>query len=102
MIFDYLCSVEIIIYKLDIIKRKKMERNTSWETIQKMYPDRFVLLENPVYDPRPYLKEAIFRYKHKSHKKVVEKELELKPHYSTIKYTGGVRGDRIDENVLIL
>jgi hypothetical protein len=46
----------------------KEERYTSWETIQKQYPDRFVLLENPVFDPRPYLKEAILLYKHKSRK----------------------------------
>jgi len=74
----------------------------SWETIQKEYPDRFVLLENPVYDPRPHLKEAILLYKHKSRKKVIEKELELKPHYSALVYTGGIRGDRVDENTLIL
>ena len=34
-------------------------RLAPWETIKKEYPDRFVLLENPVYDPLPYLKEAI-------------------------------------------
>ena len=80
----------------------RQEKYTSWETIQKEYPDRFVLLENPVYDPRPYLKEAILRYKHKSHMKVVEKEIELKPHYSTIVYTGGIRGDRANEYTFIL
>jgi hypothetical protein len=74
----------------------------TWETIQKLYPDRFVLLENPVYDPIPHLKEAILLYKHKNRKKVVEKTVELKPHYSTLLYTGGIRGDRVDENVLIL
>ena len=80
----------------------KMANYSSWETIQKLFPDRFVLLENPVYDPLPHLKEAILLYKNKNHKRVVEKALELKPHYSTIVYTGGIRGDRIDENVLIL
>ena len=80
----------------------KEEKYTSWETIKKEYPDRFVLLENPVFDPRPYLKEAIFLYKHKSRKKVIEKKLELKPYYSTIVYTGGIRLDSIDENTLIL
>jgi hypothetical protein len=69
----------------------------SWEAIQKENPDRFVLLENPVYNPRPHLKEAILLYKHKSRKKVIEKEIELKPHYSTIVYTGGVRGDKANE-----
>ena len=75
---------------------------TSWETIQKMYPDRFVLIENPVYEPRPHLKEGIFLYRNKHYKNVVKKELELKPHYSTIEYTGGIRLDSLDENTLIL
>jgi len=81
---------------------EKHNRYTSWETIQKKYPDSFVLLENPVYDPIPHLKEAILLYKHKNRKKVIEKEIELKPHYSTLLYTGGIRGDRVDENMLIL
>jgi hypothetical protein len=80
----------------------KRENYTSWETIQKLYPDRFVLLENPVFNPRPHLKEGILLYKHKSHKKVVEKEIKLKPHYSTIVYTGGIRGDRASEMTWIL
>ena len=82
--------------------KAKEERYTAWETIQKEYPDRFVLLKNPVYNPRPHLKEAILLYKHKSRKKVIEKELELKPHYSTILYTGGIRGDRANEYTFIL
>jgi len=77
-------------------------RLASWETIQKEYPDRFVLLENPVYDPRPHLKEAVLLYKHKSRRKVIEKELELKPPYSTIVYTGGIRGDRANEYTFVL
>ena len=77
-------------------------RHATWDMIQKEYPDRFVLLENPVYNPRPHLKEAVLLYKHKDHMKVVKKELELKPHYSTIVYTGGVRLDRINENTLLI
>jgi len=77
-------------------------KHASWETIQKEYPDRFVLLENPVFDPTPHLKEAMVLYKHKSRKKVIEKELKLKPHYSAVLYTGGIRLDRIDENTLII
>jgi len=75
---------------------------TSWETIQKLYPDRFVLLENPVYDPLPHLKEAILLYKNKNRKKVIEKSLELRPHYSTLLYTGGIRGDKANEYTFIL
>ena len=77
-------------------------RLASWETIQKEYPDRFVLLENPVYNPRPHLKEAILLYKNKNRKKVFDKSIELKPRYSTIVYTGGIRLDRIDENTLLI
>ena len=80
----------------------RQERYTPWETIQKEYPDRFVLLENPVFDPRPHLKEAILLYKHKSQMKVIEKKLELKPHYSTIVYTGGIRGDKANEYTFVL
>ena len=75
---------------------------TSWDAIQKLHPDSFVLLENPVYDPLRGLTGGIFIYKNKNRKKVVEKSLELRPHYSTLKYTGGLRGDRVNENVLIL
>ena len=35
-----------------------------WDDICKKYPDRFVLLENPVYEtdyPSPYIHKAIFR-----------------------------------------
>ena len=78
------------------------KKYTSWETIKERYPDRFVLLENPVFEPRPYLKEAIFLYKHKNYRKVVEKSVELKPHYSMIEYTGGIRGDRANDLVWIL
>ena len=74
----------------------------SWETIQQMYPDKFVLLENPVYERHVHLKGGIFLYRNKHYKNVVKKELELKPHYSTILYTGGIRLDSIDENTLIL
>ena len=59
----------------------KQPRYTSWETIQKEHPDKFVLLENPVFATRPHLKEAILLYEHKSQKKVIEKSLELKPYY---------------------
>ena len=76
--------------------------HSSWEKIQKEYPDRFVLLENPVFEPTPHLKEAILLYKHKSRDKVIEKSLELKPYDATIVYTGGVRLDRIDENTVLL
>ena len=56
----------------------------------------------PVFDPLPHLKEAILLYKHKSRKKVIEKELELKPYCSTIVYTGGIRGDKANEYTFVL
>jgi len=78
------------------------ENYTSWETIQKLYPDKFVLLENPVFDPLPHLKEAILLYKHKSRDKVYEKANELKPYCATIVYTGGIRGDKANEYTFVL
>ena len=78
------------------------EKYTSWEAIQKQYPDSFVLLENPVFDQKKGLTKAIFVYKHKNRKKVFEKDIALRLPYATIKYTGGIRGDRVNENTLIL
>jgi len=82
-----------------------METNkkyTPWEIIQKQYPDSFVLLENPVFDSMRGFKGGTFVYKNKNRKKVVEKNITLRLPYSTLLYTGGVRGDRVNENVLIL
>ena len=76
----------------------KTEKQTlSWKTMQKLYPDRFVLIENPVYEKDIHLKKGIFLYKNKHRMNVVKKELELKPRYSTIAYTGGIRLERIKE-----
>ena len=74
----------------------------NWENIRKCYPDSFVLLENPEYNPRPYLKSGIFVYKNRNKKKVYEKALELNVGYSTVQYTGGKRLDELDENLLLL
>ena len=62
-----------------------------WDDIQKKFPDRFVLLENPVYDPpfSPFLKKGIFRYKNKSKRRVAEKAATLSMNRATIRYTGG-------------
>ena len=79
----------------------KTKEYTSWETIREQYPDRFVLLENPTFE-RGYIKEAIFLYKHKSRKKVIEKEIELNPHDSALVYTGGVRGDIANKCTFVL
>ena len=78
------------------------EKYTDWATIQQQYPDSFVLLENPVFDAMQGFKGGTFIYKNKSRKKVFEKDVALRLPYATIKYTGGVRGDRVNENVLIL
>jgi hypothetical protein len=67
----------------------------SWEKMQELYPDRFVLIENPVFEREIDLKEGIFLYKHKTRMNVVKKSRELRPHYSTIRYTGGIRLDKL-------
>jgi len=74
----------------------------SWDSIKAHYPDSFVLLENPEYDPKPYLKRGIFVYKNKNKNKVYEKGGELNIGYSTVQYTGGKRLDELDENLLLL
>ena len=79
----------------------KTKEYTSWETIQKLYPDRFVLLENPVFE-NVRVKEGIFLYKHKDRKRVHEKSLELSPPFSTVKYTGGIRGDKASKTLWLL
>ena len=76
-------------------------RQASWETIQKEYPDRFVLLENPVVSTA-HIKEGLLLYKHKDRYKVIKKSLELKPYDSMIVYTGGIRGDRALEYEFLL
>ena len=70
----------------------------TWETIQKEYPDKFVLLENTVYDPITYIKEATVLYKHYHRKKVIDKELELNPKRSAIVYTGGARLEKANKD----
>jgi hypothetical protein len=61
-----------------------------WEDIKKKYPNRFVLLENPIYNPpkSPDLQKGIFKYKHKWPKRVAAKASELHLPYSTWEYTG--------------
>ena len=66
-----------------------------------MYPDRFVLIENPVFDDA-YLKDGILLYKHKSRIKVIEKSVEIKPFHSTLVYTGGIKGTRALEKKCVL
>lgn len=81
---------------------KTKEEYTSWETIKEQYPDSFVLIKDPVFEQEQILKGGIFIYKHKNRKKVFEKDFSLRLPYATILYTGGIRGDRVNENVLIL
>jgi hypothetical protein len=76
----------------------------SWDSMKERYPDSFVLIENPEFKEKysPELLKGIFRYKHKSKKMVVKKELELKPHHSIIQYTGGHRLDKFNEMAMVL
>jgi len=61
-------------------------RLASWETIKREYPDRFVLLENPVFAPTLHLKEAILLHKHKDQMKAIKKYLPiLSPYRDKIK-----------------
>ena len=63
---------------------------TLWKDVIKLYPDRFVLLENPVFEPNsPFLIGGILRYKNKSKYRVAEVAKNLSLGHFTIKYTGG-------------
>lgn len=74
----------------------------SWESIRERYPDSFVLLVNPEYNPRPYLAKGVFVYKNRNKNKVYERAQQLGVGYSTVQYTGGKRLDELDENLLLL
>jgi hypothetical protein len=73
----------------------------NWDSIVKKYPDSFVLLENPVSE-HGTLKKGIFRYKNKTRKKVFEKAKELALHSITIRYTEGMREERLKNTAFIL
>jgi hypothetical protein len=61
-----------------------------WENIQKLFPDRFVLLENPVFKfNSPVLIGGTLRYKNRSIDKVIEVAGKLSLNRQTVKYTGG-------------
>ena len=78
------------------MKRSKSHRKLAsseylqWENIQKQFPDRFVLLENPVFKTNsPVLIGGILRYKNRSIDKVIEVANALSLNHQTVKYTGG-------------
>jgi hypothetical protein len=88
-----------IIMEAKVEKKAKVE---SWESIKERYPDSFVLIENPEYAPKPYLKKGVFVYKNKSKKRVYEKAGELNIGYSTVQYTGGYRLDKFNKMAMVL
>ena len=59
----------------------KTKEYTSWETLQKLYPDNPVHKENIAI-----LQGGTLLYKHRSKMKVVEKEHEMKPSYAAKKF----------------
>ncbi|MDR1764149.1 MAG: hypothetical protein LBR64_09420 [Dysgonamonadaceae bacterium] len=72
-----------------------------WEDIVKQCPDSFVLIENPVYEGAR-LSRGILRYKNKSRKKVFEKaKLIDTPNLTTIRYTEGIRKERLANTPIV-
>jgi hypothetical protein len=72
-----------------------------WENIQNQFPDRFVLLENPVFKVNStILIGGILHYKNKSIDKVIEVANQLSLNRQTVKYTGG-RLDETDINFIL-
>lgn len=75
-------------------KDEKSFKYELWSEIRRKYPDRWVLLENPVRKPRSTeLLKGVFIYKNKSKRKVVEKASEYNFDLATIEYTGGPLSD---------
>jgi hypothetical protein len=76
----------------------------NWESIKERYPDSFVLIENPEFKEKysPELVKGIFRYKNRYKKKVFEKMATLNIGNVTVQYTGGLREERLKDNVFIL
>ena len=73
----------------------------TWENIQNLYPDKFVLLENPEYKgTSPIVKGGIVRYKNRSKDRVVEVANQLTLNHLTVKYTGG-KLDKTDFNFIL-
>jgi len=93
--------------KTESIKRTKIRLNSSdpeylpWEFIQKQFPDRFVLLENPVFKTNsPILTGGILRYKNRSIDRVIEVANQLSLNHQTVKYTGG-KLDKTEINFIL-
>jgi hypothetical protein len=73
----------------------------QWENMQELFPDRFVLVENPVFKgTSPILAEGILRYKNRSLDVVAEVASQLPLSHLTVKYTGG-RLDKEDINFIL-
>ena len=82
-------------------KRFPKPQYLQWENIQKLFPDRFVLVENPVFrGTSPVLLEGILRYKNRSIDKVIEVARQLSLGHQTVKYTGG-RLDKEDIHFIL-
>jgi hypothetical protein len=87
--------------KSKIRRQLPEQRHLSWENIQKLFPDRFVLLENPVFKVNsPILTGGILRYKNRSIDKVIEVANQLSLNHQTVKYTGG-KLDETDINFIL-
>ena len=87
--------------KFKIHRKLSEPKYISWETIQKQFPDRFVLLENPAFKANsPILTGGILRYKNRSIDKVIEVANQLSLNHQTVKYTGG-KLDKTEINFIL-
>ena len=87
--------------KPKIHRQLPKSRYLLWENIQKQFPDRFVLLENPVFKVNsPILTGGILRYKNRSIDRVIEVANQLSLNHQTVKYTGG-KLDETDINFIL-
>lgn len=71
-------------------KNNNPEGYLTWEEILEKYPDRWVLVENPVKSTKggKLFEGGIFRYKNKKRDKCYDKATELRLKNITVAYTG--------------
>lgn len=66
----------------------KKEKLSTWKSIQKKYPDEWVLLKNPVVDKSQWIKKGIVVAHAKTRRELHYINMALKLHTAACLYTG--------------
>jgi hypothetical protein len=80
------------------------DRYMLWKDIQKLYPDYFVLLENPVFrnDDPMEIEKGIFLYKSKNRRNISKEIQKYKKLRFLVEYTGGKLDEIRKKRIMIL